>query len=319
MTSEEHKMWDIHAKIKKLMNLLDQITAKLHDLNIIKGKLLSNSTSPINYQILSEIEENEKTLNIPYISDLKQLNLRLSSEFESILKMRTFHEIQIAPENSALLLEGENILLRLENEITNQQKRLQEIIAHISPILTKIDPSFLESSDSPKKMLLKGQKFALFAFDVNNLYVSFKRKFENRNMLRKPPLLKRIRDFYLPKTQPFIAYFFASKHLESLQSFIPPNDFIHWEIEDKIKKIYPNGTFLYCDVDTRLAAVTYNIISDFHSQIDSFTLGSGDKDLKIVADLALKYNIPINVMVIDEHNLSAELRSIAKEIFELYS
>jgi uncharacterized LabA/DUF88 family protein len=170
-----------------------------------------------------------------------------------------------------------------------------------------------ESSTQPSK------KFALYAFDVNNLFNSFKKKYEGFVRYRKNPMLKQITDMLLPKDRQFKAYFFASKHLEPLKEYVPPSSNIIWEIEDKVKRVEMNGTTIYSDVDIRLAAKMYNYIEQNWRSISTFTLGSGDKDLRIVCDLALKYKIPVNIIVIEKENLSRELREIASDIFEVYS
>jgi hypothetical protein len=168
-----------------------------------------------------------------------------------------------------------------------------------------------------KSSLYHGNRFKLFSFDLNNLHNSSKEKFRQTKGIRLN-IVRRLQTYFLPPKPPFKCFFFASKHLEFYKKMLPESDYVVWNIEEKIKRQDPNGFTVFCDVDTNLTAITYNFIEKYHSQIEEFVLGSGDKDLIIVCELAIKFGIPVSIIVADEQNLSHELRKIAKNVFELY-
>jgi hypothetical protein len=331
---EESELVKIIISSKKLSQIYDTLTFKLQDLNISKARLLSaiiSSDLPDTIaslqNLLKSLEQAEKELRIPYVSDIKVINTHLNEDRDNILKSQTQELEPIYVEQiskSAAVVPTKSVLEMLNREIDIQAKFLARLTQIIDPILQKIKETLAATesiqnkiSNNVSDLIFKGKSFPLYALDINNLHVSLKEKF-GKSPGHRQPIPNRLQTYFFPRDRPFRAVCFASKHLQYYQKWLPPSDFVQWNIEDKIKRIDPKGFTVYCDVDTNLTALIYNFIERHHSQIEAFYLGSGDKDLMIVTNLANQYHIPVRIIVIDEKNLAHELRQTAEKIFELY-
>lgn len=321
--NEETQLGIILGYISKLNGIYDSLTTKLHKISIVKAKLIAGSTeNPKILEYLTDLESLEKDLRIPFTSDLKNFNTSLTADREHILKSQQIPGTIDLQESTAALLDSKQLLDFFDRELKSQTLLLQQLTTKVDPILHTAETlmeklGMAGGGQSGSGVLFKGKPFLLYAFDYNNLFNSFWQKFKGSGHIQIN-ILDRIRQRHLPTKGNYKAIFFASKHLERHQKALPPNTQVEWHIEDKIKKVDERGLTIYCDVDTNLTAIIYNFIENYHSQIEGFYLGSGDKDLMIVAELAKKYGIPVFVIVVEASNLSKELHAIATDAFELY-
>ena len=171
----------------------------------------------------------------------------------------------------------------------------------------------LEEARSKATSKFEGEKFPLFAFDVNNLLIGFRKKYPNHYRLKEPPIA-RIKKRYLRST-PYLAYFFATHQLSSALSPIQSNEFNHLYFEKMIKD-RRSGKFV--DIDTYLATEISPIIEIYKDQISHFYLGSGDKDFHTLIEKAKGYNIPTSLIVIEDSNLSNDLANLVSNVIYLY-
>lgn len=328
ISQEESDLHEIYQYSENLTKLFDQYSFKLHDINISKAKLLTmiienEDPTKLGYyqQLLNAFEDQEKKLTIPFLTDLKILNSHISEDRNYI---KSSLKTVIDEYSSSILLKGsifqsgKEIKSALKLEYEKQMTQFNQIVTKIDPILKEIKQNFNQIPIiANKSSLFGGKKFKLFSFDINNLHNSTKEKFRENKGIRLN-IIRRIQSYVLPSVGPFKCFFFASKHLEYYRKMVPDSNYITWNIEEKIKRQDSNGFTVFCDVDTNLTAITYNFIEKYHQQIEEFILGSGDKDLIIVCELAAKYAIPVKIIVADEKNLAHELRTIAHSIYELY-
>lgn len=162
-----------------------------------------------------------------------------------------------------------------------------------------------------ESQLFKGNKFNLFAFDMSNLvnsYIELKKIKLNDNI---NPIIN-LKDYFKDNYQ---CWFFAQKHLEYLKKFYPENEFNHWYLEDLFKKKFE---YQYVDVDATMAGIICSLIERHQNQIHTLYLGTGDKDVHIILDMAKKYKIRIVVIAINKDSLSRELRDNSNDIILLF-
>jgi hypothetical protein len=325
---EEAKIQQIYRLSEQLTTTYEQLTYRIHDINITKANLLQQSFLSENdaesvaiQKYIEEFENYEKLIQIPYASDLKVVNTHLTED-RSTMKQSLLSELETLKsevfEPSPIILEGDHLISILEKEKLAKNTLLKIIIEKFDPLLGKIKKIINANEKKAQTQIFLGKMFPLYAFDINNLHNSLRQRYRIQGQRYKGSIAARIRDYFLPPSENFKAFLFASKHLEKYRSDLPENENVIWSIEEKIKRKDPNGMVVYCDVDTNLTAIIYNFIEKHHKQISAFYLGSGDKDLMIVGELAKKYQIPFSVIVVEAKNLSHDLRKLADEIYELF-
>ena len=163
------------------------------------------------------------------------------------------------------------------------------------------------------QQVFNGEKFELFAFDMNNLAMGWCKAHPKEDIMTSP-FSERIKKL-LPKSGNYLCYFFASSYFSGLKRQFP-EDFSHrWYIETLQK----NGVSGECmDIDSTLTGKISSILEIYRDQIVRFHLGSGDADLHYVVDVAIQYHIPVTAIAFDAESLNANLRDRVDSIEFLY-
>ena len=240
--------------------------------------------------------------NRNFINEIKQ---QISFEKNNIQKFRG-DSIAILVEYYPDLIEDCNIILNNLNDkyrywacLNNRfQIKFNKIFKKITKHLKK-----LEIDVDKKSKIFKGKKFYLFAIDVNNLHISFSKKYQNLQRIKDTPI-QIIKKKYLRKYQPYFAHFFVSENLKSQLYPISENEFTRIYIESMIKD-YTTRKFL--DVDVNLGIVISPILDFYKDQIKHFYLCSADKDFYLLIQKAQNYGIPVTLVISDEKTISEEL------------
>lgn len=175
--------------------------------------------------------------------------------------------------------------------------RMKKIIESPTPA----NPSSSSIFTPPDAPLFEGAKFPLYAFDVNNLVSSFKERSSNylSHLSPLPEIRKKCMD-----SQPYLAYWFASKNFAWSIAEIPNDEHNRRYIESRFKD---KTAKKYIDIDIALAVIISPILDMYHNQISAFYLGSGDKDLAILLEKASAYGIPCYVVGIDMKTVAQDL------------
>ncbi|MHA1733877.1 MAG: BREX system Lon protease-like protein BrxL, partial [Promethearchaeota archaeon] len=306
----QKKLKDISANISETMDLY-------HRANLVKTRL--NSDEGEQLAIISQIEKQERIFidnEVPWTLTLfKKIDKKISTVLDLLAESASM-SVDLLSLGSAPIFEESSAVIETLNDLACHWNSLQEkYYANLSEVVSAGEKILGESHQNEDvQELFGGKKFYLFSFDVNNLQMSAMKK--RPSMADRVNVVEKIVDEVLPDSTDYLALFFASKYFENLQgnASLPQHK---WYIEETIKG-YVEGRKQYCDVDANLTAVTHTFIDKYHAQIIRFGLGSGDKDLHIVCDLAKEFGIPIDIYISDEKNLSRELRILADEIYELY-
>ncbi|MHA1758714.1 MAG: BREX system Lon protease-like protein BrxL [Promethearchaeota archaeon] len=304
---EEPKLSGIQKRLEELINNQAKIIENSSTIQIILGKLTKNGD---NSDLLERIQNaKHHFINDDEILMIKKENRNCSSHLRCIMEcqknyvdLSKFKNIQIISSTAIF----EEYIEKRNNYCIEKNK---EFNSNIDPLIKEAE-NILPRTELKRKKLFGGAKFKLLAFDMNNLFISFKKKFGYSQRLIN--VMEKIKTQILPKNDPYIAYYFISKNFEKYKSSTSdlPAESNIWMIE-KFRKM--NNKSQYADIDQNLTGEICVFIDKYHDKIIDFHLGSGDKDLHIVCDYAKKYNIPIYIYVVDEKNLSNELEQLATE------
>jgi hypothetical protein len=162
--------------------------------------------------------------------------------------------------------------------------------------------------------LFNGGTGKLFAFDMNNLATSWKKRFPKEDILYSDFSMRIVK--ILPNsTGNYMSYFYASIQYQNLMRKFPINTHNHWYIEDYQKNCISQEIM---DIDPTLTGEISQILRLYSDQISHFYLGSGDLDLHIVVDIARSRKIPITVIAFDENTLNHKLANLANSVELLY-
>jgi myosin heavy subunit len=235
-------------------------------------------------------------LKAKYERKIKQLaQAKKESEQERIKTEKELFELQEIKQKKTRDLER-----NMQSQLTTLKKKIQMLEAR--------NKNLTERDKNTPKPFLDGDSFIFYAIDVNNLWISFKKKFKEEVFKKRKNPLEELQKTFLKK-KPFFVYLFATKNLEKqLDTF--PNDKYHKKyIEDLIKD---RSDWQYVDIDTALATETGSLLDRYHNQIEQFYLGSGDKDFHLLIRKAQKYRIPSHLIVVDYANLSNDMIEIVE-------
>ncbi len=306
----ELKLPDIQKEIEMLNAKYTSICREISNIWILQAKLIN--IPPAELKNLNSIEgQLNKILEDVDLSTLKEENQLYLNHLNLLMESQKNY-IDLTPfESIPIVSDIEDFHQHIRKLIEEWHDHLKHITTNIAPLIEKVK-KILPTFPLVREELFDGKSFKLFAFDMNNLIVSFKKKMLGQ---RPTPLFEKIKNQILPRTTPYMAYYFASKNFEHYKSHFKdlPTSYNQWKIEDYRK--YDGG---FIDIDPNLTAETCVFIEKYHDQIIEFHLGSGDKDLHIVCEYAQKYKIPIYIHVVDEHNLSSELASVAIDVEILF-
>lgn len=172
------------------------------------------------------------------------------------------------------------------------------------------------------EMLFNGEHFPVFALDMNNLLISFKKKFNHHHENTIPSResqpeqdpVEKIMNEYIPQDSPFLALFFASEHLKDALKNVPRDEYHQVYVENMIKD---ESSRQFVDVDVVLASRVSAVIERYGSQITDLYLGSGDKDFHVLLKMAEKHGIKTHVIAVDYFNVGKELQALVSDRLHL--
>ena len=314
-SDEEEHLNKIKNELNNLEKEIDQYNKHFNKLQQFKIKLMDYLDEKNILKIFEDLESIEQGLIIDSIIPIRQINREIEDEKGLILKGAAL-EPDLLSNNYNKIIKKSYVYLNQLESITKNWNEISDSFHNQTISIFKESEKIIADKEKAKikhDKIFQGQKFPLFAFDINNLAISLKKKYHH-NYLRRASPMEKIISKYLAK-KPYLAHFFASKHLEAFKNDLPPNKYVKWYIEYMFKDYH---TRQFVDVDTTLTAIVYHSIEKYHDQISHFYLGSGDKDLHILIDQANKYDIPNTVIVIEERNLSYELKESAENVDFLY-
>jgi ATP-dependent Lon protease len=308
----------VERLLDKYLKVVDNYQNQLKKL--AKYKIISSElegTPEIDDLIIKMEEKENQIVTIP-ISFIREIDKEVNQLKTFIQKSRGSDTDLLSYNYLPLILDLENVNRTINDKIkiwikeTDKFKVFSKIFSHLKPLIDKMRE---ERSKTRSKVRSKfeGEKFPLFAFDVNNLIISFRKKYPNYYSYKETPIVK-IKKKYLRKT-PYLAYFFATDQLSSELSPIQSNEFNHFFFETMIKD-RSSGKFV--DIDTYLATEISPIIERYKDQISHFYLGSGDKDFHALIEKAKGYNIPTSLIVIEDSNLGNDFANLVSNVIYLY-
>jgi len=302
-SNEEDKLDEIGKLLIEFSNIVKIYGKNLKKIAIIKVRSdYLDHTSEMN-KCLEELEQKEKQIfKIPtYFTNNTENTLNLIITL--IKKSRGLDPDLLSKDYTPILCQPEKILEIIKKKI-DLWKNLIKKYESLQGIYKKLYINTKKNLDAEKKskLIFQGKKFPLFAFDVNNLLISFKKKFPDSFHTKENPI-ERIKKNYLNKL-PYLAHFFASAHLKKYLSVIPLNEYNRTHIENYLKN---KNTNKFVDVDAILAGNILHLIKKHKDQISHFYLGCGDIDFHFIVEKANKYKIPVSIIVIDNKNLSNDL------------
>ncbi|MGV9173495.1 MAG: BREX system Lon protease-like protein BrxL [Promethearchaeia archaeon] len=301
---------DSLARLKKSLDKFYRLTEDyLQMLQIIykyKSEASSLEHSKKVEKALTVIEKTEKKIQIDSSRIIKKIQKDIKKVIGLMQTSGGLSADLISKNYIPLLYSPEKINKKIGKIHKNWKKEynkfgaLKEPFKDLKPLIKK-----RREQEQKEKQLFKGEKFPLFAFDVNNLMESFQKKFQNvYHSLTNP--IQKIREYYLQE-KPYLAYFFASKYLEKYLSNIPRDKYHRFYIEKFFKDRRANQ---YADVDVPLGTEIGSIIDRLHDQISEFYLGSADKDFHTLVEKAQKYEIPVSIIITDQENISSDLENL---------
>jgi hypothetical protein len=163
------------------------------------------------------------------------------------------------------------------------------------------------------QQIFNGERFELFAFDMNNLATGWCKTHSKDDILYSDFAERILR--LLPKSTNYLCYFFASNYFEHLKRKFPADFQNRWYIENFQK----NGIAGECmDIDSTLTGRISSILELYRDQITHFHLGSGDLDLHYVVDVARLHKIPVTAIAFDGDSLNSNLKNMSDSVQFLY-
>lgn len=269
-------------------------------------------------KLILQLEDIIENCKINRQREIISLNEEVSAEIDLITDSNGCNPNILEAKYKRIIRPMEERLEKVKTFTKNWQELYQTLFKASKPLIKQAATLYNKNKriNAPSKKERK-EKFKLFAFDVNNLVVSYKEYLKKRNSLMRPifPWRKITRHF---QDGPYKALFFASKNFENEKRRVPnSNGNIKWFIEKDIKsKIH--GKPKYVDVDATLSSQTSIYIEKYKDQIEELVFGCGDKDLHHVIEFAKKYSIYVTVMAVHESNLSRTLEKLADSVYLLY-
>ncbi len=162
-----------------------------------------------------------------------------------------------------------------------------------------------------------GRPFVLLAFDINHLHARACQAFPDVPV-RVVKQIQRAVLSGIPAGQEYFAYYFASQHLVRFRRDQLADTRHAWYIEQGIKGWGEDGKPRYADIDVPLAHVLTQILERYPGQVSRVVLGSGDKDHKMLGETIKATGIPLDIIAVDEADVSRELRRQADRILPLF-
>jgi len=304
--NEEDGLNDIGKKLNELLVHIEIFGKYKRRLGEYKFRCMDLEPNQEITQVIKDLEQKESKL-VNITSSLKRNIEEDLNTTKSYIQRSLGLEPDLLSYNYKPLIWSSDQIIKIIQERIEQWKNETGKFSSFKDIYKKLYPLIKKKTveKAKTKQKFQGKKFPLFAFDVNNLLISFKHKYPNYFFNKESPIV-RIKKKYL-KDEPYLAYFFASAHLARYLSVIPQNEFNHILIEKLIKDKH---TGIHVDVDALLAGIITPIIEKYKDQISHFYLGSGDKDFHFIIEMAKKYNIPVSIIVIEESTLSIDLAQL---------
>ncbi|MHA1372391.1 MAG: BREX system Lon protease-like protein BrxL [Promethearchaeota archaeon] len=293
--------------LEVLDNIFQKFIDEISNIKIIQAKLMKRKEDE---NLFNEIEKKlEESLQDPELKDLKQKRTFFSNHHRFVMDCQNKYVDLSKFESLPIIKDSLEFVKLVEQKTLVLEDKFQEFKKIFSPYAEKA--SKILPKEYIREELFNGAQFKLFAFDMNNLITSFKKKTHGA---RPRGLFKKIKNQILPGSPPYMAFYYASKYFEHYmeQTSDLPNECNHWRIETFRKHDR------YADVDQNLTGEICAFIEKYPDKILEFHLGSGDKDLHIVCEYAQKHNIPIFIYVVEENNLSFELEAFTKNIEVLF-
>ena len=178
-------------------------------------------------------------------------------------------------------------------------------------------PQSKKKSFSPAKFLSltqflakkEAEKYHLFLIDADNLMYSL-RQMTMENNLRISPFA-RLKQFY-SQYSPYRVLICASNHLAKYEQQSEKDPQVTW-LYQTMKKGQQDA-----DVDTLLTGEAIELILTNTNQIKSIFLGSGDKDLRIILEKAMKNHIPCQLIGINSQSMAKELIELVPKCHYLF-
>ncbi|MHA1478439.1 MAG: BREX system Lon protease-like protein BrxL [Promethearchaeota archaeon] len=314
----EENLDNVERLLDKYLKVVDNYQNHLKKLARYKIYSSDLDKSPEIDELIKKMEEKEnQIISIP-ISFIREIDREINQLKTFIQKSRGIDTDLLSYNYLPLILNLEIVNKTISDKIviwmkeTDKFKVFLEIYSKLKPFIDKMIKK-RSKARSRAKSKFEGKKFPLFAFDVNNLLISFKKKYPNYYRSKEPPIVK-IKKQYLRNT-PYLAYFFATHQLSRHLAPIQRNEFNHLYFETMVKD-RSSGKFV--DIDTYLATVISPIIEIYKDQISHFYLGSGDKDFHALIEKAKGYNIPTSLIVIEDSNLSNDFANLVSNVIYLY-
>jgi myosin heavy subunit len=271
-----------------------------------------------NKKLMNEIHELKKNYDQKIESLLEKQNkeIKQAKEIEkkkesSINQIKQKHKNQIK-EIKTQYQKKENALQKKIQDLQSSKEKRKRMRSELHKKKTLLNDMTNQLNQLKKKLSLEKKQifnnkpFPLFAFDLNNLLISYKKKYKKKGDYSLKDPIKKIKKQFLT-SKPYLAFFFASKHLEKPLNLIERNKYNQIYIEELIKD---SSNWKFVDVDVALASHIGAVIEKHKDQITDFYLGSADKDFHILIKTAEKYNINVHLIAVDYFNISKDLMNL---------
>jgi uncharacterized LabA/DUF88 family protein len=254
--------------------------------------------------LLEKLERADDNFPIQSKLFLQNIIRSIQNSIKLIQNSRGMQPDLISLNYNPILIGTQSIIDKIKNW-NKEWNDLNEKTQVFNEIFKKLNQYIKNRKKDEKKsnLLFKGEQFPLFAIDVNNLMISYSHMFPHKILPKDDTPIMRIKKRYLKK-EPFLANFFASRHLFKHLHPIPNDDYHEYYIESWYKDKNINE---HVDVDTSLSAYSGKHIERYKNQISHFYIGSGDKDFRPLVEQAREYKIPVSLIVVSKDNVSSDM------------
>ncbi|GAH61357.1 unnamed protein product [marine sediment metagenome] len=184
------------------MKIVDIYKNQLNKLTKYKIYSFGLDKTPKIDELIKKMEEKEERINIP-ISFLREIDKEINQLKTFIQKSRGIDTDLLSYNFLPIILDLEKVNQVIYDKIkiwikeTDKFKDFSELYSKLKPLINK-----MREKKSKTMGKFEGEKFPLFAFDVNNLIISFRQKYPNYYKHKEHPII-RIKKQYLRNTPYF--------------------------------------------------------------------------------------------------------------------
>ncbi|MHA1338832.1 MAG: BREX system Lon protease-like protein BrxL [Promethearchaeota archaeon] len=308
-SDEENNLVAINNKLKELMQNLEIFEENRDKLYYIKGNSSILEDTHENDQYFKKLNEFEKNLLDIDNYKIKKLKKEVKMVKDYLERAASYQPDLLSSNYDPIILDSKEVIKIINNfidKISNENQKYNDIQEILNILQKKISENL--EKEYKLKLPFKGEKFAFYAVDLNNIIYSYRDKFPNVRKFNPFTKIKR----YLRKEQNYIIYLFATKQLEYLKRSTTDIENSEWFIEEMVKN---KITGKYVDIDSLLLTECTSFINKYYKYIKHFYLVSGDKDFHTLITLAKRNNIPTSIIAVDQRFVSQELIDLVDNVY----